>query len=113
MAVRKVKLCKVKGCSNSATTAGHCRLHYLKNWRTIKEKQRKKAIKNLNKYIDHVMQKHPKGYMDVIKEDLAHPDQFQRKTENYFDDDYVDIMEELSGDDVSNVLGNIKIDDSF
>ena len=40
---RRVKLCKVKGCRNPATTMGHCRMHYLKNWKEIKEKQKKKA----------------------------------------------------------------------
>lgn len=114
MAVRKVKLCKQKNCRNQATTSGYCRVHYLKNWKQIKEKQKKKAIKNLNKYIDHIMHKHPEGYMEVIKEDLRNFDQFSRKAEHYFsEDDFHDIMEELNVDDVHKIIDNIKIDDAY
>jgi hypothetical protein len=114
MAIRTVKLCKQKGCVNAATTTGYCRFHYLKNWKKIKQQQKKKAIKNLNKYIDHIMHKNPNGYMDTIREDLKNVDQFSRKADNFFsEDDYHDIMDELSHDDVDRVVDAIKIDDSF
>ena len=114
MTVRKLKLCKEKGCNNSATTMGYCRLHYLRNWKDIKEKQKKKAITNLNKYIDHIMNKHPAGYMDAIREDLKNQDQFSRKAEGFLsDDDFHDVMEELGADDVERIISGIKFDDSF
>lgn len=114
MGVRKIKLCRQKGCNNSSTTSGFCRVHYLRNWKQIKEKQKKKALKNLNKYINHIMHKHPDGYMDVIREDLRNLDQFSRKAEHYFsEDDFHDIMDELSADDVHSIIENIKIDDSY
>lgn len=114
MAVRKVKLCKQKGCDNTATTSNYCRVHYLKNWRDIKEKAKKKALKNLNKYIDHIMNKHPDGYMDKIREDLRDFDQFAKKAENFnSEDNFHDIMDELSHDDVNKIIDAIKVDDSY
>jgi hypothetical protein len=111
---RKVKLCKVKGCHNPATTMAHCRIHYLKNWRQIKEKQKKKAIENLNKYIDHIMRKNPDGYVDAIREDLKNHDQFNRKVENlFYDDEFHDVMDELGLDDVERIIGSLKVDDSY
>ncbi|MCP5464987.1 MAG: hypothetical protein H7A33_08190 [Deltaproteobacteria bacterium] len=114
MRQRKVKLCKEKGCSDSATTVGYCRVHYLKNWKQIKAKQKRKAVKNLNKYIDHIMRQNPDGYVDAIREDLRNFDQFSRKAESFLsDDDFHDVMEELSQDDVTKIIDGIKIDDSF
>ena len=114
MAVRKVKLCKHKGCSNTATTHSYCRFHYLRNWKKIKEKAKKKAIVNLNKYIDHIMHKHPDGYMDVIREDLRNHDQFTRKAEAFTsEDDFHDIMDELNNEDIDRLIGSIKVDDSY
>lgn len=114
MTLRKVKLCKEKGCNNSSTTMGYCRVHYLKNWKEIKDKQKQKSLKNLNKYIDHIMHKHPEGYMDVIREDLRNYDQFSRKAESYLsDDEFHDVMDEVSDDDIDRIIDQIKIDDSF
>jgi hypothetical protein len=114
MAGRTVKLCKQKGCHNASTTMGYCRYHYLKNWKKIKDNQKKKAVRNLNKYIDHIMHKNPEGYMDNIKEDLRNHDQFSRKAEFYFsDDDFHDIMDEFGSEDVHKILDTIKVDDSY
>ncbi|MBF0104495.1 MAG: hypothetical protein HQM16_04110 [Deltaproteobacteria bacterium] len=114
MTIRKVKLCKHKGCNNVATTQGFCRFHYLKNWRQIKEKAQKKALKSLNKYIDHLMHKHPDGYMDVIREDLKNYDHFSRKADNFIaEDDFHDIMDDLNQEDVEKIIGSIKVDDSY
>ncbi len=114
MAVRTVKLCKQKGCTNAATTSGYCRFHYLKNWKKIKDGQKKKAVKNLNKYIDHIMHKNPEGYMDNIREDLRNKDQFSRKAEGYCSEDaFHDIMDELNNEDVHRIVGSIKLDESY
>ena len=34
----KIRICKDEDCKNAATTAGFCRLHFLKNWKELKEK---------------------------------------------------------------------------
>lgn len=115
MAQRKVKLCKQEGCSNAATTEGYCRYHYLRNWKDIKEQQKKRAVKNLNNYIDHVMREHPDEYMEVIREDLRHPEQFGRKADTFTvrKDEIHDVMEEVSVDDISRIVGSIKVDDAY
>lgn len=111
---RKVRLCKEKGCNNASTTDGFCRFHYLKNWRVIKEKQKKKAVENLNKYIDHIMHKNPGGYVDAIREDLKNFDQFSKKAEKYFsEDEFHDVMDELGGEDIERIIDAIKVDDSY
>lgn len=111
---RKVKLCKEKNCKDPQTTAGYCRMHYLRNWKQIKEKQKKKAVENLNKYIDHIMSKNPDGYVDAIREDLRNFGQFTRKADSYFaDDEYNDVMEEMGAEDVERIIDTLKIDDTY
>ena len=66
----RIKICKEDGCQNAATTKGYCRLHYLRNWRTIKEEERNKAAKRLNSYISSMCKDHPERYMDKIKENI-------------------------------------------
>jgi len=66
----RIKICREESCQNAATTKGYCRLHYLCRWKDIKKKERERAAKKLNRYIESVMRKSPGRYMDVIKEDL-------------------------------------------
>lgn len=114
MASRKVKLCKEKGCQNAASTVGFCRIHYLKNWKTLKAKEKQKAVQTLNKYIDHVMKKNPQGYMEEIRDDLKNQDVMNQKVDKFFDDDgFHDVLDEVGGDDVERIIDGIKIDDSF
>ena len=111
---RRVRLCKEKDCRNPSTTMGYCRVHYLKNWKAIKAKQKKKAVQNLNKYIDHIMKKNPDGAVDAIREDLRNYEQFSRKVDNFFyDEEYNSSMEELGPEDVQRVISTLKIDDSY
>lgn len=111
---RRVRLCKEKSCRNPATTMNYCRVHYLKNWKKIKEQQKKKAVQNLNKYIDHIMRKNPDGYVQAIREDLRNYDQFSRKVDNFFyDDEYSDVLDELGREDVERIIGGLKVDDSY
>lgn len=93
---------------------GFCRMHYLKNWKLIKDKQKKKAIQNLNKYIDHIMKKNPDGYVEAIREDLRNYDQFSRKVDNYFyDDEFSDVMEDLGKEDVQRIINTLKVDNNY
>ena len=114
MAGRKVKLCKEKGCQNTATTVGYCRIHYLKNWKTLKAKEKQKAVHTLNKYIDHVMKKNPEGYMEEIRDDLKNQDVMNKKVDQFFEDDgFHEVLDEVNNDDVERIIDGIKIDDSF
>jgi hypothetical protein len=111
---RRIKICKVKACPNPATTMGHCRMHYLKNWQTIKAAQKKKAVKNLNNYIEHIMKKNPDGYVTALKEDLQNQEQFSRKVDTYFyDNDFMDLMDDIESGDVNRIIGSLKVDDAY
>jgi len=81
----RIKICSEPDCTNAATTEGYCRLHYLRNWKKIKEETRRRAAKKLNRYIDHVMHKHPDKYVEVIKKDIRSPF-FDRYIEESFGD---------------------------
>lgn len=110
-----VKLCREKDCKNEQTTMGFCRLHYLKNWKKVREKQRKKATQSLNKYVEYMMKKHPDDFIENIKGDLRHAGRFQKKAEQFFgEDDFHDIMDEVEiGEAVDQILDNMKVDESY
>ncbi len=114
MSKRKVKICKDTGCQNTATTLGYCRIHYLKNWHEIKREQKAKSVQNLNRYIEHVMKANPDGYLDVIRHDLHDEDHFRETAEHFMsDEDFNDMLQDIGDDDIANIIGSIKIDDSY
>lgn len=115
MAKRAVKICKEADCKNEQTTIGYCRLHYLKNWKKIREKQKKKAAASLNKYVEHIMRKRPDDFVDAVKEDLRHAGRFEKRAEQFLsDDDYHDILEEIDMvSDVESLVDNLKVDETF
>ena len=78
-----IKICKEEGCHNAATTRGYCRLHYLRNWKRIKDETRRRGAKKLNRYIEHVMKNHPDRYVEVIKKEIREPG-FERYVEENF-----------------------------
>ena len=115
MAKRAVKICGEEDCRNQQTTMGYCRLHYLKNWKKIREKQRKKSVDNLNKYVDHIMQKNPDNYVETIKHDLRHAGRFQQRAEEFAsDEDFNDVIEKVDiGQEVEKIVDHLKVDDSI
>ena len=66
----RIRICKEKECHNAATTGGFCRLHYLQNWKKIQTDKRKKAAKNLNRYVESILKRHPDRYVEEIKKDI-------------------------------------------
>jgi hypothetical protein len=70
----RIKICKDKDCKNASTTEGFCRLHYLKNWKKLREKKHKQSARKLNKYIDYICKNSPDRYMEVIKKNIRHSD---------------------------------------
>ena len=66
----KIKICVETGCKNTQTTKGYCRLHYLKNWKEIREASRKKSADKLNKYVEGLCKKFPERYLDVIRREI-------------------------------------------
>lgn len=113
MAKKSIKLCKEPDCKNQQTTLGYCRFHYLKNWKKIREKQKKKAISSLNKYVDHIMKRHPDSYIEAIKQDLRDGHRFERKAEEFYaTEDFHDVMEEIGeSEDVERIVENLKVEE--
>jgi hypothetical protein len=70
MTAQKIKICIESGCKNAQTTKDYCRLHYLKNWKILKEEEQKKAADRLNKYVEGICKKFPEKYVDVIRRDI-------------------------------------------
>jgi len=63
--------CREVACEGLATTAGYCRLHYIKNWKKIKRKELILKEGKLNQYIEELVAKYPDKYIDAIRQDLA------------------------------------------
>lgn len=110
----KIRICKEPECQNAATTEGYCRLHYLKNWKRLKEETLHRSTKRLNKYIENVMKKHPDRYMEVIKKDIrsssfeSFVDSFddEESGENFKDDAVFD-------EEVEKLFKQLKIEKGF
>lgn len=112
----KIRICKDENCKNAATTEGYCRLHYLRNWRRIKEEAGKKSAKKLNRYIEYVIKKHPDRYLDIIKKDLRSPT-FNRDIEERFgyDDEEADeiLGEPAYEEEIERLIKQLKVEKGF
>ncbi|MFH0799971.1 MAG: hypothetical protein V2A66_07325 [Pseudomonadota bacterium] len=112
----KIKICKEPDCQNAATTEGYCRLHYLRNWKHIKEDSRRRAAKKLNRYIDHVIQKHPDRYIDVIKKDLRSPlfDRYVEETFGCEEGEDGQVLDEPSyEEEIEQLIRQLKVEKGF
>ena len=112
----KIKICKDKGCHNSQTTQGFCRLHYLKNWKKLQTEKRSKATKSLNRYVESILKRYPDRYMDQIKKDIRSKD-FDEKVEGQFglqEEEPVIVFEQNTSDeDLEKIFNELKIEKGF
>lgn len=113
----KIKICIEEGCQNAQTTKDYCRLHYLRNWKNIKETARLKAADRLNKYVDGLCKKFPEKYVDVIRRDIK-----TGKDDFGFDESASadEISEDVFGksgfqddDSIDRLISHIKVDKDF
>jgi len=111
----KIKLCKETGCSNQQTTAGYCRLHYLKNWKRIRGEKQRKAAKNLNKYIENIVRSNPDRAVDSLKGNLRDEGTMERSMDEVFAGDSVrEVMADLGyREDLDIMIDSIKIDEDY
>jgi hypothetical protein len=110
----KIKICKEEGCHNAQTTAGFCRLHYLKNWKNIKKEQQERSAKKLNRYIEAICRKHPDKYIEVIKDEIK-SNKFKSHDEanEEMDDLYRLFNEPTYEEDVERLIKELKIEKDF
>ncbi len=105
----RIKICKETECNDEATTKGFCRFHYLKNWNLTK-KSKTKAVQELNRYVERLVEKHPGDYMNEISKDISKwRDGGQEKSA----DDYNLFDDLASEDNFDSILENIKIDEEY
>ncbi len=83
-------MCREVACDSSHSTAGYCRLHYIKNWKKIKRKELILREKKLNQYIEELVSKYPDKYIEAIKQDLADETAFSKVIYDLELDDSVD-----------------------
>lgn len=112
----RIKICKESDCHNTATTAGYCRLHYLKNWKSIKTREKQRSADKLNRYIENICQKHPDNYVEIIKKDLRSP-HFEKYIENTFGYDEEDVEEmfekETYDEELDELLKQLRIEKDY
>lgn len=72
------QVCREVACEGLSSTAGYCRLHYIKNWKKIKRKELILKEKKLNQYIEELVAKYPDKYIEAIRQDLANEKDFAK-----------------------------------
>lgn len=68
--------CKIEGCENLATTLGHCRLHYISEWKLIHQKRKILESGELQSCLIGLIKKYPRKYIQTIYEDLIEEKDF-------------------------------------
>ena len=63
--------CLERSCENPATTSGHCRYHYIKNWKLIKLKQSILEEGKMQGFIQELISKYPLKNIESILNDLS------------------------------------------
>jgi hypothetical protein len=100
-------VCREVACEGLSTTAGYCRLHYIKNWKKIKRKELILKEKKLNQYIEELVVKYPDKYIEAIRQDLASDRDFAKVITDLDLDESIDDFD-AEGETVDSVIDNIK-----
>jgi hypothetical protein len=103
-------VCREVACEGLATSAGYCRLHYIKNWKKIKRKEVILREKKLNQYIEELVAKYPDKYLEAIRQDLANDKDFAKVISDLDLDEGIDDFDVEGGDSVDSLIDTIKRD---
>ncbi len=98
--------CREVACESVSTTAGYCRLHYIKNWKKIKRKELILREKKLNQYIEELVAKYPDKYIEAIKQDLSDEKAFAKVIYDLELDESVDDID-VEGENEDQIIENI------
>jgi len=71
-------LCLEAGCNRNKTTGEYCKLHYIKNWYKIKQRENLIKSGKLHQYVEELANKYPRKWMETIIEDLIYNDAFAK-----------------------------------
>jgi hypothetical protein len=102
-------VCREVACEGLSTTAGYCRLHYIKNWKKIKRKELILKEGKLNQYIEELVAKYPDKYIEAIRQDLASDKDFAKVIYDLDLDESVDDFD-VEGENVDSLIDTIKRD---
>lgn len=105
---QRVRICKQEGCSTPQTTGGFCRLHYLQNWKALREEKAKRAQKNLDRYVERMAgaKKPSTEEGEEAAEGTAKGD------EAVFEEDFGEFVDVLSREEnLDKILNGIKVED--
>jgi hypothetical protein len=102
-------VCREVACEGLATSAGYCRMHYIKNWKKIKRKEVILKEGKLNQYIEELVAKYPDKYIEAIRQDLASDKDFAKVIYDLDLDESVDDFE-VEGENVDQIIDTIKRD---
>lgn len=102
-------VCREVACEGLSTTAGYCRLHYIKNWKKIKRKELILKEGKLNQYIEELVAKYPDKYIEAIRQDLASDKDFAKVIYDLDLDESVDDFD-VEGESADALIDTIKRD---
>lgn len=102
-------VCREVACEGLATSAGYCRMHYIKNWKKIRRKAVILQEGKLNQYIEELVAKYPDKYIEAILQDLSNDKDFAKVIYDLDLDESEDDFE-AEGDDVEAVIDTVKRD---
>lgn len=103
-------VCREVACEGLATSAGYCRLHYIKNWKKIKRKESILREKKLNQYIEELVAKYPDKYIEAIRQDLASDKDFAKVIYDLDLDEGLDDFDVEGGESVDSLIDSIRRD---
>lgn len=105
---QRVRICKQEGCNIPQTTQGFCRLHYLQNWKALREEKAKRAQKNLDRYVER-MAGQKKAPVEEGDEPVA---EGTKPEEAVFEEDFGEFVDVLSREEnLDKILNGIKVED--
>lgn len=102
-------VCREVACEGLATSAGYCRLHYIKNWKKIKRKEVILKEGKLNQYIEELVAKYPDKYIEAIRQDLANDKDFAKVIYDLDLDESLDDFD-VDAESSDNIIDSIKRD---
>jgi hypothetical protein len=105
--------CRDVTCESVATTGQYCRMHYIKNWKKIKQREELMREGKLNRFIEELVLKYPDKYIEAIRHDLAHDQEFAKVVADLEIDEVVEASDDFSDDEDSaaeNFIDHIRRD---
>lgn len=112
----RIKICQEPGCHDAGKVRGYCRLHYLKNWKTIKADAKSKAADRLNRYVEGICQRHPDRFLEVIRDNIKEGTvEESREGSISSSEELENVLSELgyNEDNVEALVNKIKIDENY